>query len=365
MTPIGGPTGQPRRQHYLPASFLGNFSKQEHGSRRKRMIVVGDKRGKRCFRAAAGKVAAEKDFYTVQGQNDPVFLERIWAGYENRLARAIEELVEESIDALTWAGVLVPFVSSLLVRGPDFGERFEARLKSVLPEGMEVPKDNTNLARSLELQRLLAPILAAQWIVAEAQGAGSLITNDMAFAGFRAPQTGEVGLAVPLSRRHVLQLVPTRKRVVATAKGGRWLPEIEYRRLSPGNHLQFNAVMAIWARRFIFGPDEATVSTYLHKSGTTAAPVPDPGTLGSPGGRLARVHEFTWHHLISVLTKSPDDANAWNFSPILDYKAIASVWKLMVVIPLTSPMFPPGLSREGNSIIVDLYDVEGLTDQGI
>lgn len=349
-----------RKHHYLPATFLAGFSK-DGGSRRKRSLVAGDKREGRCFRSTAENLALEKDFYAVQGEAAPMSMEDIWAGYESRLPMAIDALLDRSIDAFTWAGVLVPFATALLVRGPDFKARFDERVRSILPEGMEVPEGNANRLRSLELQRLLAPILTARWIVAEAQGGGALITNDIAFAGFRASQLNAIGLAVPLNARFVLQLIPQRKRAIATARDGIWFPNIDYWRLRPGNHHEFNAVMAMWARRFIFGHDEATVCPYVHSSESSPPPVPDPFALGFPSGRLLRIHEFTWHHLISVLAKPTDERMI--FSPILDFETIAAVWKLMVVIPLTTPMYRPGLSREGDTLTAELYEVDNLNDQ--
>lgn len=347
-----------KKQHYLPATFLANFSTQSGRSRRKRRIVAGDKRNRRCFRATVEKVAVEKEFYSLGKGADSEIIEKIWAGYESRLAGAIDVIIANRIDALTWAGILVPFVSSLLVRGPDFRERFERRLAPLLSRDVNLEPGNTNFARMFELQRLLAPILAARWIVAEAEGAGSLITNDMGYAGFRAPQTGELGLVVPLTQRHVLQIIPCRKRQVAVARGSTWIPVIEYRRLSPGNHIELNPVIAEWARRFIFGPDEGTVCPHVTHADVNDSPIPDPGAFGFIGGHLLRVHEFTWHWLMSAIAKSPETRPTWGSS--IDWKAIAAVWKPMVVFPANpnQTRFPAGLIRDGDTIIVDLYDVD-------
>lgn len=347
--------------HYLPATYLASFSKDLSLPRRDRVIAIGDKRSKRVFSAPAARVGAIRDFYTLVSapKDDPQLLEKIWAQYETDLADAVERLVSRSPDALTWAHVLVPFITGLLVRGPDFNERFEARIK---PWRHLAGPDNTNLARLMEVQRLLGPIAAAKWIVMEARGEGSLMTNDVGFAAFVNPD-GRWGLAIPLGRGHVLGLIPRRRGPVAVARDGKWRPIIEYVDLRPDNHRHLNITLAEGAHRFIFGPDELTVTRYLGHGRDSPSRVPEPYDLGFISGPLAMVHEFTWHRLVGVLAKPPDHEDAWKFD--LDWKAIASGWKPVAIIPSWGPrvMFdlPPALRREGDVIYVDFYDVEGLT----
>jgi hypothetical protein len=343
--------------HYLPATYLAFFSNEQTLPRRERRIAVGDKKSGRVFRASAAKVGAIQGFYACLEQNpsDPQLLERSWADYETNLARTVEELVNRHIDAVTWAGVLVPFVAGLLVRGPDFNKRFERRIG---PLRDLVGRDNTNQARLFELQRLLGPVLAAKWVVMTVQGEGSVITNDIGFAPFRSPQ-GEVGLAIPVGHRHLVGVIPCRSRAVVAAKGGKWWPIIQYVRLRKDNHDGFNSGSARQARRFIFGVDEATVTRYLSQVDDSPPTVIEPYEVGFIYGPLAVVHEFTWHRLVSVLAKSPDHENAWRFD--FDWQAVASVWKPVVIFPLNLPEFPPALRREGDVIYVDFYEVEGFT----
>lgn len=342
--------------HYLPATYLASFSKDCTLPRRERLIAVGDKRSERVFSASAANVGAIQNFYTLVDQpRDPQLVEKVWVDYETNLANAVEQLINRHLDARTWAGVLVPFVAGLLVRGPDFNERFEARIE---PWRELAGPDNTNQARLLEIQRLLGPVVAAKWIVMTARGGGSLITNDVGFAAFASPRR-EVGLAVPLGHKHVLGIIPRRRGSVVVARDGKWWPLIEYVKLRPDNHRQLNVTLAKGARRFIFGADEPTVADYLSCVDDAPARVPEPYELGFIYGPLAMVHEFTWHRLVGVLAKPPDHGDAWKFN--LDWEAIASVWKPVIVFPLNLPEFPPALSREGNIIYVDFYDVEGLT----
>src|SRR3989337_626264 len=108
-----------------------------------------------------------------------------------------------------------------------------------------------------------------------AQGEGNIIFNALGFAGFISPGAGESGLSIPLDRRHVLMIIPQRDRIVAEASGNRWRAAIQYGDLDQGNHLMLNRTLTEVAQRFIFGPTEEAIRTYLTCS-DDPIPVPDP-----------------------------------------------------------------------------------------
>ena len=342
--------------HYLPATYLAAFSADNGFPRRDRKLAIADKVTGRIYRKSAAHVGAIKNFYTVAGTDDPEMIDRIWGDYEAQLARAIGQLIDRHVDAKTWARVLVPFVACMLVRGPDFNERFEGRLGPL--KEMAGP-DNTNQARMIELQRLLAPITAAKWMVLTVQGPERLITNDLGFAGFRDGETGESGLAVPIDLKRVLVLVPRKRGAVLALRDGKWAPIIEYRTLSAGNHVELNHVSAEWAHRFFFGSDESTVSAYRKPLDEDRGPVPEPFQLGFISGPLARANEFSWHRLVSYLEKPPED-QACLTSAEMDWEAVAAGWKPMVIIPLLSPvsLVTSAVRREGDLVIVDFTNGE-------
>jgi len=319
--------------------------------RRKRRIAVADKHRRRCFVARAERVGLIKDFYTAHRRADPAHIDRQWTDIEARLASALDALIDGSIDGLTWAGTLVPFIASLFVRGPDFNERFEDRSEQIIGDAPWIPEGNTNSTRPIELQRLLAPVLAAHWIVAEVQGSGTLVTNDVGFVGFKASTVGAIGVAIPIGLRHVLQLVPSPVRAVSTLRDGIWMPNIQYLGLSDGNHLELNKLMAGEARRFVFGRDVATVEALLDAADVSRAPVPEPAMLGFASGLRARLNEFAWHWLVSILSKPATDRSAWSE---IDWNAVARIWKTTVIFPLNVPMALPALTRVGDTIFIDL-----------
>jgi hypothetical protein len=336
--------------HYLPATYLASFSEdQKKSSRRRRELIVGDLTQGRCFRSIAGNVGAEKDFYIE-------IVDNIWKGYETVLSNSISALIDGSITAKTWARVLVPFVAGLLVRGPDFNQRFEKRLEWLNKENLA---SNTNMARVLEFQRLLAPILTAKWKVLSAHSKGSIIINDIGFTPFVSIRTAEYGIAIPLGLRQVLVLIPFRNRVIAKLSEGSWIPVIQYGNLDADNHFALNKVLAESARRFIFGPNEQIIQQFI-KVKREMNRVPEPEELGLISDRLAIVHEFTWHRLVAMLEKSPLEKAAWSFN--LDWKAVSAGWAPPVYFPTNLPEFPSSLRRIQDSILVDLYDVQGFTE---
>jgi hypothetical protein len=293
-------------QHYIPATHLGSFSRETGQPRRDRMLAAADLQKGSLFSARASSLGAKNDFYTLAespliatpGHHD--FVDKAFSFYEPRLAEAIDRLVAGNIDIKTWAGTLVPFVAALLARGPDFADRFERRLEylGLASYTAECP-DNTNLARLMELQRLLAPILVACWRVIRMQGRGELIVSDTGYVPFQNPELMETGIAIPLNRRAALLVTARLRRTVAIRTGGCWRPNILYDVLNSGMHLSLNKAIACSAHRFIFGPDAEIVSRYYIPQ--TRGYRPDPGRLGFISGRAAAPYEFVWHRFLTII----------------------------------------------------------------
>jgi len=343
--------------HYLPAAFLASFSAdQQTLPARNRVLFVADKHRNRVFTARAARVACVKNLYTLaDNSSDPGLVDDTWAAYERLLPEAISKLINKNADADTWLRVLVPFVACMLVRGPDFGPRFARRLQSLgLDPALDpVCADNTNGARLFELQRLLGPVVAAKWIVINLSGVTPLVTNDLGYAPFDNPWTGDWGLAIPLAPEHVLAIVPQQERVLLEGHGSTWVPVIDYVDASPDNQIGLNHATAAIAQRFIFGPDKEALSSLL-ASAHAAPPAPEPAQMGFLTGTHAVAHEFTWHRLVSAVKKPPTDSEGWDFA--LDWEAIAAGWHSKVFLPVNLLEFPPPLERKGNTISVKFYN---------
>jgi len=315
--------------------------------------MIGDLKQGKIFSDSASDVGCVKNLYTMyeRSAKPDNLIEDIWARYETDLPSSVEKLISGSLDAETWARILVPFVAGLFVRGTDFNNRFNSRLNAL---GIEtISKDNTNGARLFELQRLLAPVIASKWIVIKVNGDRYLITNDLGYAPFVNPHTGDKGIAIPLGLHHILAISPLMARTIAYADGGSWIPVIEYVEEPPNSHLALNNILAFAAQRFIFGPDEESIKRNL--SITARAPhVPEPQFFGFISGSLARAYEFTWHRLVSVLRKHPDNKGSWDFS--IDWEIVADGWYPPVMLPTNLIEFPPAIRRVRKSIYIKFYD---------
>jgi tetratricopeptide (TPR) repeat protein len=342
-------------QHYLPATYLAGFSHQSILPSRDRIIFVGDKQSGKIFKSKAANVGGINNLYTLLDQTkegNSIDIDLIWEKYETRLESAKEELIGRSVNASEWSRVLIPFASGLLIRGPDFIKRFNARLTGI---NIPLSVDNANMARILELQRLLGPISAAKWVVMKTRGDGLLITNDLGYYPFKGPEDDEIGIAVPLDLHFILGIIPKKERVVVRYSESNWQPIIKHVTLSSDNHVDFCKKIAKAAQRFIFGPDEQTVKDYLYRDD---APPADPEIfqISFMDSRMLRAHEFTWHRMVSALGKTPDTPGFEEFN--IDWSILASGWVPPVVLPINLPEFPPALKKVGNSIKISFYDPE-------
>lgn len=345
--------------HYLPATYLAEFSPDNVSRpRRYRHLFVGDMKEGRVFCASAANVAAINNLYTlVQPTDNPELIEQIWAGFEMKLADAIDLLITGNLDAKSWIRILVPFVAAMLVRGPDFNNRFEHRLRALgfnLHEEL-LSEDNTNGGRLLELQRLLGPIAVAKWTVVHVIGQEPLITNDLGYAPYMNIVTGDKGISIPLSPIYSLSISPRTQRDILIAQSDNWIPIIEYVQNLPNNHEGLNRALASNAQRFIFGPDETTVEKYLGARNLINCPL-EPEQLGFINNPQARAHEFTWHRLACAIEQNPAGEEAWKFD--LNWNLIAKGWAPMVFFPVNLIEFPPALKRKKDVIVAEFYDPE-------
>jgi hypothetical protein len=282
-------------------------------------------------------------------------LDEIWTAYERRLPEALDALSASrapELDAELWLRVLVPFVAALLLRGPDFEERFTARLG---PRAALQPEHNGRDARVIELQRLLAPVTAARWVVMHPTGGHPVITSDVGWAPYRDGLRGELGLAIPLDTRTILGLVPMRTRPVLRWRDGSWFALIEHRDLPPANHDPLNGALALFCGREVFGPTRESVAELVPLLSASRPGPTEPFPFGPLGGRNAVPNEFTWHRLVTALRSSPGDPGLAAF--VLDFSSPGDGWYLPLMFPMNLPEFPPALRLKGGTIEIALFTV--------
>lgn len=315
-------------QHYIPAAFLANFSQSIRAPRRDSLISVGDKLTGKCFTTSVSKVAAIQDLYTLfslSPNSSALHVDEIMGDYESDLITAIDDLVNDKLSAYTWARVLVPFIAGFLVRGPDFDIRFADRFKRM--EKFNVSEyenlrgksfsEDINLARIRERLSLLAPIMAARWVLLETSGITPLIINDLGYVGMKGGyiekgEQDDLGPAFPIGPGHILAIIPQPKRKVAIEKTGRWVPTIERSKLIKDNHIGFNTLAGTYARRFIFGPNEDIVGQNLITNGDLSVnEVLEPHQLGFIYKGSEAIIGVEWNRVLEALANPPKSKGAW------------------------------------------------------
>jgi hypothetical protein len=299
-------------QHFLPATFIASFSTDNTIPRRDRRLAAGDKTTGNVFMNKASNLAGINDLYTLTSElyDNPLMVDQSLSGYEANLSLAINQLIQREISALGWASTLVPFVAGIMVRGSDFNTRFDNRIQQL---GIDWPLiDNTNHARVMEFQRLLAPVMSAQWIVLTTQSDEPLITNDFGYAPFMNIIAGHFGMAIPITLSNILVIVPAPKRILATGFGRNWYPIIDYYPSPGNNHIQLNHILAERANRFIFGPDTSTLTKYLQEQNRQPKAL-EPGEIGFLGGKFTRAHDLDWYKLVCALSIPPQKDGQYIF----------------------------------------------------
>lgn len=362
--------------HYLPAGFLGRFSATTAGSLRERPLFVLEPGKDKATPTTAEGIGYEKDLYTLYGAHNnqaPDAIDSVWALYEQRLGPALDELAkpgQKTISANTWLRVLVPFVAGLFVRGAEFGKRYEGRpnLKSIYADsGFATPEwrsDNTNNSRLIEFQRLLAPVMAARWVVMHTKGSHPVITNELGFTIFQPPDGSDPGIAIPIGPNTILGIIrtwPTHGRLVMQDSGtGQWRAFMDHRTLTENDQKNFNEAMANISRGFIAGPDAASLEP--HKEALARKKLKAEFVEAFWPNPLIRVaHEFEWYRAVTAISKKSGNLTQAAMQD-MDWDVIARDWAPMVILPTNLRDFPSGLLLQKDKIALAMTEVPGFTD---
>lgn len=318
-------------QHFLPACYLAGFSGVEHVKRRRSLLWVA-RRGGRVFEQTAERVGAAKHLYTLGRPEsvainldyrkvDPPFnmipnddrfvIDKMWSAVEGRLSSAISAVStgDTTLDAETWANVLVLFVAHVFVRGPDFNSRLVARREERFG-GAANPfnegKDHANITRLIEMMRLSGVLMRAEWNVVHAPPGSTFITNDLGRAPFHeaTKPAGRIGYMLPLRRDTALYLVRgvNGPRLHRTP-GDTWrVGPVHEQRISPEQVDYINRTLAMHARTEIFGATEAQLRQ-LHGEMGPNPKITEPFFASMPGE--ARLHEDLYSQFVDYISVPP------------------------------------------------------------
>jgi hypothetical protein len=232
--------------------------------------------------------------------------------------------------------------------------------RGVYGDDPELIADNMNMARLLELQRLLAPVMGAQWIVLH-DSSGSIITNDL---GLTLHDQGEPtpGAVIPLRPDAALSLIPLKpshgRKLLFDAGAGRWQAFIDHEALSRQDVWGLNGAVATAAQEFIVGSTRKALEAYAARFRDPPMPVEMIEWIW-PSHRMMLMHEWEWYRLASAIRYPAGDSRLASFD--VDFEVIAADWHPTVFLGVNIPEFATGLRCRGKSIEFGMTEVPGFT----
>ncbi|MCH4249882.1 MAG: hypothetical protein LKF88_03295 [Microbacteriaceae bacterium] len=266
------------RDHWLPAALIGRFSEEAELHSRNRHITVYRKGKSTPYIARALAIGYANGLYDVP-DHSAGSIDDVWKGIEEQLPQVFSEVSApgvSTVDGRIWLRVLVPFVASLFVRGVEFNERYTERMEIGFshlgdldsdPDLRAVFESSTgqtglNLARLMELQRILAPIMVGQWHVATITGGYKAISNDLGFFPTQDQASGYVGMAIPIGPTTILAVFPRARNTILSWDGTRWVHPLYWHEeaIPLGPPSGPNEAVASVATQFVFGPDLESVA---------------------------------------------------------------------------------------------------------
>lgn len=349
------------KDHYVPAALIGRFSTETTLLARSRKIYVA--RATKVFLARAADVGFVRDLYTLDptGPAAPD-VDRIVSGYEKELPVALD-LLEQSrrVPLKVWLRTLVPWVTSVFVRGTDFVPRFAERLISRgLGAELNTP-DSANLARALEFQRLLAPVMAARWMVLHRTKGEPFTINDRGLTRMGHPLTGELGWALPLSHSSVLGILPKVTRTVAHYRSGSWWANVDHGPVpGPSGSSGLNEAVAQAAAEFVVAPELAVAERLQSWVGASLIPGREIMELWPFDSWTVRHHEYEWHRLVGATFEDPKPGDLGDLQE-LTFAGLDEDWSPIIYVGNVREM-PTGLTRVGSEIRLAMTTLTNYED---
>ena len=344
------------KDHYLPAGFIGRFSSDTTGAYRDRRLWIYNSKAGKTLNIAAGAIGYKQGLYDL---HDGKTIDK-W-GYEGPLNGVLDDMVQgKEITLDDWVRIAVPFVTGLFVRGKEFDERYE-NMPLIKAVAGRVNPDNTNGSRILRLQRQLAPVMAARWVVLHNvdPGASPFISNDLGLVGTQNGVTKAVGWAIPLDPQTLLGIFPQKIRAIGRYDSGAWCANIEH--LSPPAALLqgMNEMIARTSQEFIFGASKADVEAYQQHTGAEAEDkmpiIMEYAWAETFSYKELAAHAEDWRMVASIanLNLSPDQALNHNFSwKDLD---IENKWVPPIAfLSINTTAFPSGVGFHNNDMLLNL-----------
>ncbi len=217
------------KDHYLPASWIGQFSEpaDQPLAHRDRKVFLARRGSLRVLPQAARAVGFRKNLYAIKTPLVPTLTtaDQRWAMYEPRIPAAIAELAASDTQSLTletWFRTLVPMVAGAFVRTLDYGDIAPANVARVWPEGLpDGVVVDSNMDRLIDHQILMGLLLYCRWGLIRSS-AGELVLPDTGVAP-AVMRKGQVGMVFPLTPRLAVTITRGPGNLRAIWADGRWV----------------------------------------------------------------------------------------------------------------------------------------------
>ena len=294
--------------------------------------------------------------------------------YEPRLPEALDALNNASVplDGRLWAEVLVPFVSSLFVRGLEFTHRYQSRLPGVTgpsDDDSESPlfpswHDVTLAGRQIEWQRILAPVMSAQWTVVHGSGDPLLISNDVGHCLLikHGQPAEDVSYAFPITTSGILVLERRVVRRILDWDGQGWTAPIVHREIPDWELVNCRQAMQHAAQHEVYGPNRAAV-TFPSADFQPSLPAAGPEALfphfppadrATISNRPLLPYLYDYFRVLTMLDTSPSEYRERPGPDQIDWAAVDGVWGGIVQFIVDMPLFPGGMACSPFSAYLDL-----------
>jgi len=343
------------KDHYLPAAFIGRFSKKNTGPARNRPIWVNNSRASKVIQTTPSNIGFKRGLYNLSNGKSIDG----W-GYEQQLNRVLNDIGKgKSISLDDYLRVAVPFVTGLFVRGKEFNVRYE-NIPTIkhLAESDLINPDNTNMSRAMRLQKMLTPVTSARWVVLHNHSNGiPILSNDLGLVPTMDMLTGDTGWAVPLDASTVLGVFPSKSRHIATFHSGSWWAQIEHVYPDPQMFIGINNEIAKTADEFVFGPTKESVESVVatrEKQPDDFAYIMEWSWTKMFTGRELSQYDFHWYYLAGIAHKNvlPEGSKPYRF--ILEDVGMGEKWSPSIPLLPGDNNASTGITFEKNSLYLNL-----------
>lgn len=176
----------------------------------------------------------------------------------------------------------------------------------------------------MEMSRRIAPLMAADWYLDEAPPGSRFIINDRGYTWLRLLPDDRLGILVPVTPRHALEIIPNAERVIARRPtGGPWYTPLLRLPLTAADVARLNGNLAHAAVEWFAGVDEADVADL--QFGETDVEASAMGSWWVDRGRLGQ-HDQDW---LAAMDYAGFTINASDWQPISIISSIEPGVRLM------------------------------------